>query len=385
MEELIYAVLGFVIGAGAMWFYMHNRTDSAFSHMEDRFKVTAQEAVQNAHNSFIQMAEERFKQTQNDHSHDLDKRQKAIKDMVEPMHKNLQDLSKVVEQVKGTDKELREDMKLLNKETARLVGALRDPAAQGKWGEFILEGLLDNSGLIKGVHYETQVSINTENGRQQPDAVIRMQDGFNIVIDSKAPINEFTQRLSENLSQEESDAITQKLARQVREHAKALGAKGYWENIDSPDFVVMFLPSEHIYSMALRADPSLVDFASDKNVIIASPTLLMSLLRVVGMSWKQVELAQNAQEISERGIDLYNRILKFTDHMGKIGKNLQSAMKGYDEAVGSLQQKVLPAARKFKDLQASSTIKDLPEFEPVEETPRALQLTAEDEDEKKRA
>jgi DNA recombination protein RmuC len=214
----------------------------------------------------------------------------------------------------------------------------------------------------------------------RPDVVINMQDGFNIIIDAKAPINEFAARLGDNLSEEDNAAVMQGLARQVRDHVKRLGSKNYWEHSDAsqggPDFVVMFLPSEHIYSIALRADPEIVDMAARLGVIIASPTLLMSLLRVVGLSWRQIDLAKNAQEISERGMELYKRFLIFTDHMGKVGKGLQSAMGSYDAAIGSLEKSVLPAARKFKEL---------PEFKAVEQPARVLTLAAEDEKEKKRA
>jgi DNA recombination protein RmuC len=362
--------------------------DMAGAALDHRFKATAQDALKQSNEQFLQLAQERLKAAQADGSHDLDKRQKAIDELLKPMSENLKALSGAIEQVKGTDRELKADMQQLSRETARLVGALRDPSAQGQWGEFILEGILDKSGLMKGVHYDTQVTINTENGKQRPDAVINMQDGFKIIVESKAPLNELSQRLTEDLSQEDYNDITANLSRQVREHVKALGSKGYWETIESPDFTVMFLPSEHIYSMALRADPTLVDFAASKDVIIASPTLLMSLLRVVGMSWRQVELAQNAQEISERGSDLYKRFLKFTDHLEKVGKGLQTAMSGYDSAVGSLEKQVLPAARKFKDLQsgqAGAISTDLPEFKTIESPARAINLTAEDESEKKRA
>jgi DNA recombination protein RmuC len=264
-----------------------------------------------------------------------------------------------------------------------LVGALRDPAAQGKWGEFILEGLLEKSGLIKGVHYETQVSMHHEGQRQRPDAIIHMQDGFNIIIDAKAPLNQFTQRLDQQISEEEYQNLLKNIAKQVREHIKELGKKGYWENIDSPDFTVMFLPSEYLYSLALRADPEIVDFAAQRNIIIASPTLLMSLIRVVGMSWRQMELAQNAQEISERGYELYKRMLTFTTHFEKLGKNIGAALRGYNDAIGSFERSVLPAARKFKDLQGStSTNADITLSEQNNETPRTLQLTDEDQNEK---
>jgi DNA recombination protein RmuC len=357
--------------------------DTAQGQMDTQFKLTAQEAVQNAHESFLKLAEARLKDAQKDGAHDLEKRQKAIDELVKPVHQNLEALGKALEQVKGTDTALRADLQNLSRETAKLVGAMRDPSAQGHWGEFILEGILEKSGLIRDIHYETQVSLN--DGRHRPDVVINMQDGFKIAVDAKAPINEFAARLGDTMSEEENSALMQSLARQVREHAKKLGAKNYWENLESVDFVVMFLPSEHIYSIALRADPQLVDIALQNGVIIASPTLLMSLLRVVSVSWRQVELAKNAQEISDRGLDLYNRLLVFTGHIEKIGKGLQSAMGGYDAAVGSLEKNVLPAAREFKDLQALSNVQDLPELATIEETPRALRLTSADEQAKKRA
>ncbi|TVQ83384.1 MAG: DNA recombination protein RmuC, partial [Micavibrio sp.] len=201
---------------------------------------------------------------------------------------------------------------------------------------------------------------------------------------AKAPINELTQRLSETLSEEEYQNLMSAMARQVRSHVQALGKKGYWENLDSPDFTVLFLPSEQVYSLALRADPTLVDYANSHHIIIASPTLLMSLLRVVAMSWRQVELARNAQDISALGGELYKRLLVFTDHMGKIGKNIQSAMNGYDSAVGSLEKSVLPAARKMQELQGKATDK-LEDLNPIERTPRMLSLSEEDEREKRRA
>ena len=361
--------------------------DTATAALDLRFKATAQEALSQSSERFLELAQARLKAAQSDSAHDLEKRQNTIAEMIKPVHKNLEEMSKALEQVKGTDRELKADLQNLSRETARLVGALRDPSAQGQWGEFILEGLLDKSGLIKGVHYETQVTLESEGGRQRPDAVIRMQDGFNIIVDSKAPLNEFSQRLNENLSEEQYNEIMAKLARQVRDHVKALGKKDYWENTESPDFTVMFLPSEHIYSIALRADPTLVDFASSKNVVIASPTLLMSLLRVVGMSWRQVELAQNAQEISNAGAELYKRFLKFTDHLGKVGKGLQTASSAYDSAIGSLERQVLPSARKFKELQKASALaqEEVPELSSVERPLREMALTAEDEQEKKRA
>ncbi|MCB9988147.1 MAG: DNA recombination protein RmuC [Rhodospirillales bacterium] len=352
--------------------------EKAADEMGSLFALSAQEALDKNSEQFLQrfseLAQEKMKQAQANSVHDLEKRQISIHEMVKPIQDQLKSLGSAIEQIKGTDQALKVDLQNLSRETARLTGALRDPAAQGRWGEFILEGLLDKSGLIKGVHYETQVTMDTAEGRQRPDAVIRLQDGFNIIIDAKAPLNEFAHRLAEDMSAEEHDALMQNLARQVRDHVRKLGRRGYWENIESPDFTVLFLPSEHMFSMTLRADPAIVDFAAENDIIIASPTLLMSLLRVVGLSWRQAELAENAQKISAQGAELYKRLLTFGSHFEKIGRSISGAMGSYNDAVGSLDRMVLPAARRLKELGVQSGSKDLPELSPLDKTPRGLMM-----------
>lgn len=340
--------------------------------LDGLFARTAQEALRNSSEQFLQLAQEKLKQAQADGSHDLDKRHKAIEQLVKPVGDHLQQLNAAVEQLKGTDTAIREDLLNLHRETAKLSGALRSPTAQGKWGEYILERLLDNSGLLKGVHYETQVSMNAEAGRMRPDVVIKLQDGFNIVVDAKAPVNQFADRLQEEMPETDYKKLLSDLAGQVRAHVKALGSKNYWEQLNSPDFVVLFLPSEHLFSAALRADTTLVDFASENRIIIASPTLMMALLRVVGLSWRQVELARNAQDISALGADLYSRLSTFNTHLEKAGRGLGQALDGYNKAMGSLERMVLPAARKLKDLHVQTAGKTLEDPQYIESLPRAL-------------
>lgn len=340
--------------------------------LDGLFARTAQEALKNSGEQFLQLAQEKLKQAQNDTQYDLEKRQKAIHDMVKPVDEHLQKLNVAVEQLKSTDMNLREDLLSLHRETAKLSGALRSPTAQGKWGEYILERLLDNSGLMKGVHYETQVSMNTDEGRMRPDVVIKLQDGFNIVVDAKAPVNQFADRLQEDMPEADYKQLLLDLAKQVRAHVKTLGSKNYWEQLDSPDFVVLFLPSEHLFSAALRADTTLVDYASENRIIIASPTLMMALLRVVGLSWRQVELARNAQDISALGSDLYQRLSTFNGHLEKAGRGLGQALDGYNKAMGSLERMVLPAARKLKDLHVQTGGKGLEDPAYIESLPRSL-------------
>lgn len=389
--DFISLVIGLVIGllAAAVYFVPRlpkkGEQEKAEEALKNAFAVTAQEALRQSNEQFLQLAQEKLKHAQADGSHDLEKRQKAISEMVGPVKEHLTRLNSVVEQIQGTDKALRDDLKSLQRETAKLAGAMRDPAAQGRWGEFILERLLDKSGLIKGVHYETQVTMSNEGSRQRPDVVIKLQDGFNIVIDAKAPVNEFTERLQEDIPEAEYKEMLDKLARLIRDHVKKLGQKTYWENLDSPDFVVMFLPSEHLFSAALRADPNLVDFAAENRIVIASPTLMISLVRVVGLSWRQVELAKNAQDISALGAELYKRVSVFGDHMDKVGRGLTSALNSYNSAVGSLERSVLSSARKLKDLHVQDGGKEIAELTPLDKAPRLLNnsaLTNDDEDTK---
>jgi DNA recombination protein RmuC len=351
--------------------------EAAKQAMEGAFALAAQQALERNSAHFMQLAQEKLKHAQADGAHDLEKRQLAIHELLKPVQKQLETLGSTVEQIKGTDQALREDLKHLSRETARLAGALRDPAAQGRWGEFILEGLLDKSGLMKGVHYETQLSIAGSDGsRQRPDAVIRMQDGLSIIVDAKAPLNEFADRLTDSLTPEEFEKLTANLAKQVRAHVTALGRKGYWEaeELQSPDFTVLFLPSEHLFSMALRSDPQLVDYAMNQNVLISSPTLFMALLRVVALGWRQGDLARNAQEIAGQAADLYKRLTTFAGHIEKVGKGIAGAMGSYNDAIGSLERNVMPAARRFKELNVATGGKELPEFSPLRDEQRHLSV-----------
>ncbi|MCI5060657.1 MAG: DNA recombination protein RmuC [Alphaproteobacteria bacterium] len=346
------------------------RMEAERASLEDSFQSLAQQTLQSNAESFLNIAQEKLKQAQGQSAHDLDKRTQAISAMVQPVEKQLGELQSAVKILQGTDQALREDLKTLSKETSRLTGALKNPAAQGKWGEFVLERLLDKANLMKGVHYQTQVSIETNDGRLRPDAVIYLQDGFNIIVDAKAPITEFINRMDDVENNQGHQELRQGLAKAVRSHVRALGSKNYWDQLDGPDFVVLFLPSENIFSTALAADPELVDFASDNNIVIASPTLMMSLLRVVGLSWRQVEMAKNAQEVSKLGAELFERINSFSAHLGKVGGGINAALNAYNKAIGTFDARVLVSARKLKDLHV--TDKDVVEPQLLEGGPRPI-------------
>lgn len=346
--------------------------------LDEHFKALAQATLQSNSESFLNIAQEKLKAAQKDSSHDLEKRTQAIAAMVEPVQKHLHHLNGVVEQLSGTDKAIREDIQNLSKETARLTGALKNPAAQGKWGEFVLERLLENANLIKGIHYDTQVTVMAGDKRLIPDFTITLHDGFTIAADSKAPITEFINKLDVSMTEEDYNNFRNGVAKVIRSHVKKLGSKSYWEQFDSLDFVVLFLPSENIFSTALSADPDLLDYAAENNVVIASPTLMMSLLRVVGLSWRQVAMAKNAQEISQLGGELFDRINNFATHLGKVGAGINSALAAYNKAIGTFDSRILSSARKLKELKA--TDKDIETPKLLEGSPRPIAAQNDDKE-----
>lgn len=350
------------------------RLESERAALGDHFKALAQSALQSNNEQFLTLAGERLKAQAAQGANDLDKRTVEIEKLVKPIEKELVRLNTLSEQMQGTDKALRENLLSLQRETSKLTGVLRNPSAQGRWGEFVLETILDKANLIKGVHYSTQEQVE---GGRRPDVIINLHDGFRIAIDSKAPINEFVARLDNDISENEAQEIQSAMSKAVRAHVKALGAKTYQDNVGGSDFVILFLPSEVVFSATLRADPQIVDYASENHVVIASPTLIISLLRVVGLSWRQVEMAKNAAEVAALGADLHKRFTKFLEHFGKIGKGLSSAFASYEDAVGSMNRMVLPAARRFTALHGSNqSITDLPLSD---KTPRLISIE-DDED-----
>jgi len=363
-------VFGFKLaGATREKAMLEDRLDSERDMLGDHFKALAQAALQSNNENFLALAGERLKAQTAQGANDLDKRTVEIEKLVKPIEKELVRLNSLSEQMQGTDKTLREQITSLQKETSKLTGVLRNPSAQGRWGEFVLETILDKANLIKGVHYSTQEQIE---GGRRPDVIINLHDGFRIAIDSKAPINEFVARLDDDLSAEDMRVAQDGMARAVRAHVKALGAKTYQENIEGSDFVILFLPSEVVFSATLRSDPDIVDYAAENHVVIASPTLIISLLRVVGLSWRQVEMAKNAAEISALGADLHKRFTKFLEHFAKIGRNINGALTSYNDAVGSAERSVLPAARRFTKMHAVNQASKMPDLAAIENAPRQM-------------
>jgi DNA recombination protein RmuC len=243
-----------------------------------------------------------------------------------------------------------------------------------------LQRALEMIGMIEGTHYRQQVSVSGEGARARPDFIIQMPGSMEIVVDVKTPVEPYWDALEKADSEAARDAALQSFRRHMRDHLKALSGKEYWRHFDAPEFVVMFLPTEGLYTMAVSGDPALIEDAARANVILASPTTLMGLLRVVMHGWQQQKMAEEAKTVSALAADLYNRLCAFGDHMQRVGTGLGTAIGAYNKAVGSLENSVLRPARKLRELHVQTGGKELAEMGEIAETARTLEIAHQEKD-----
>jgi DNA recombination protein RmuC len=251
-----------------------------------------------------------------------------------------------------------------------LVRALRNPQQRGKWGEIQLETILKMAGLEEGVHFRRQEHRGGEEGSVRPDTVVFLPTGREIVIDSKAPLDAYLDA-QDTADEETRGSKLREHAKCVRGHIQALTKKAYWDRFETADFVIMFLPGESIFSAAVQQDASLLEFGVENRVFIASPMTLITMLRSVAMGWRQEQLAENAKKIGDEAKELYSRIGVLGKHFGKVGTQLDHAVEAYNDAVGSLDTRVLPQVRRLKDLKVAT--EELPPIKPVERKAREIQ------------
>ena len=349
----------------------------------DTFKALSAEALQASSASFLQLAGQALEKVQEGARGDLERRQQAIGALVTPVREALGRFEVQVGEIEqrraGAYSELREQVRslgeaqaLLRQEAGNLVRALRAPQVRGRWGEIQLKRVVELAGMAEHCDFTEQHSVESAEGRFRPDLVVRLPGGRTVVVDAKAPLSAYLEAV-EATDETRRTALLVDHARQVREHVLALSRKSYWEQLrPTPEFVVLFLPGESFFSAALEQDRDLIEAGAERRVILATPTTLISLLKAVAYGWKQEAVAANSAQVAELGRELHKRVADLAAHVLKLGRHLAGSVESYNAFVGSLESRVLPAARRFKELEAAGA-EEVPDLSPVDAVARVAQ------------
>ncbi|MDQ2890045.1 MAG: DNA recombination protein RmuC [Gemmatimonadota bacterium] len=344
--------------------------------MREAFQSMGAEALRQNSESFLQLAKTSLTELQQSTASDLEQRQQAITALVSPLKETLEKMDGTIKQVEiarvGSYESLVEQVrsmgdaqKELTARTRQLGDALRAPTVRGRWGEIQLKRVCEMAGMLDHCDFTEQTTVNGADGKLRPDLTVRLPGGKVIIVDAKAPLLSYLAAV--DCSDEvERERLMRDHSRQVRDHMVKLGQKTYWGQFDStPEFVVMFLPGETFFSAALQYDPGLIEYGVDQKVIPSSPTTLIALLRSIAYGWQQDRVARNAEEISALGKEMYTRISVFAGHFDSLRRGLEKSVESYNSAVGSLERKVMPQARKFRELGGFSA-PDIPAIESVD-------------------
>jgi DNA recombination protein RmuC len=381
--NVLWLLIGLVIGAALATALLWTRL-RAQDQLSDTFKAVSADAMKASIEQLSELNRAQLQTAQAQAKGDLEQRRQAVEQLVAPLKDQL---GRVDAQLLKFDQERREsrgrlDAQLrtltesnekLRTETGALVTALRKPNARGQWGQMQLRNVVELAGMVKHCDFLEQVSLGGVDAPVRPDLVVRMPGGKQVMVDAKAPLQGVLDAY-EARDEEERQGHLRDHARLLRKHVRALSDKSYWCQLDAaPDFVVMFLPGEHLYGAALEADPTLIEDAMARRVLIATPTTLLAMLRAVAYGWQQERVAESAQAISELGRELHSRLVKLSGLLGTLGSRLNSAVRAYNETVGSYEARVLPGARRFADHGAASSGRELPAIEQVTVAARSVE------------
>jgi DNA recombination protein RmuC len=353
------------------------------------FDTVAGQSLRSNSEMFLQLAREHLGQHQQQASATLTEREKAIETMLTPIREAL---SKTEQQMARIEKERAESFgslrnslesvalgqQALQKETRTLVNALRRPEVRGQWGEMTLRRLAELAGMVEHCDFNEQVHVRTDEGNLRPDMIVHMPDGRDLVVDVKTPLDAYLEAVDAATDELRAVAL-RRHANAISERIRQLGAKNYWSQFEkSPDFVILFIPGDQFLSAALAETPTLLEDAIRQDVIIATPTSFVALLKAVAYGWRQMALAQNAETIRGLAEDLYKRLAVFAMHLTKMGRNLGTTVDAFNSAVGSLERQVLPGARKFTELGVRPE-KEIEQIEPIDRLTREPQIKESDD------
>jgi DNA recombination protein RmuC len=404
MEALVAALLlivGLGVGAAAAWWLRgrelaaeHDAHEARLATLttlrgefEQTMKGLAADALQQSQQSFLGLANEVFDKHHKGAAATLDQRQRDIAALLAPINKSLEDyktgLGEIEKARAAAYGGLSEEMRALalmqadaSAQTRKLVNALQAaPKTRGRWGEHQLHNVMELSGMSAHVDFLPEQTIDGDDSRLRPDVIIRLPGDRRIVVDAKTSMAGYLDAI-EAADDEAREAHLIAHARQLRTHMRLLAGKQYWDALPcTPDFVAMFIPGENFYAAAIERDPQLFEDAIENKVLIVTPTTLIALAKAIALGWRQEKIAENARHIGELGRDLYRRLATMGGHVAGVGAGLDSAVRRYNDLVGSLESRVMPQARRFNELEVEGTGEMLPELKPVETQTRTLRET----------
>jgi DNA recombination protein RmuC len=357
--------------------------DDAERKLADRFRALSADALTRNNEAFLELARNSLGHQHQLAHGELEARTRDIDNLVRPLRESLEkvdarigDLEKARALAYGTLTEqvraLAQAQLALQTETHNLARALRAPQVRGRWGEIQLKRVVEMAGMVEHCDFVLQETMATEDGRLRPDMIIHLPNGRSIVVDSKAPLQAYLDAVEAQDDGARASALRLH-AQQIRTHIRKLSEKAYWEHLETtPELVVLFLPGESFYSAALELDPALIEGAVEQRVVLATPTTLIALLRAISYGWRQDTITREALQISALGKELYTRVRIMAQHFADMRKALDRTVVTFNRAVSSMETRVLPSARKFRELGAVNT-DDIPQLEAVDQQPRALQ------------
>jgi len=338
--------------------------------MKDTFKALSSDALSISKQDFLNIASERLKPLEVI----LQKYEEQINQIEKQRREDYGSLGEQLRMLSSTHQQLQ-------RETSSLVTALRKPQVSGSWGQLSLKRAAELAGMTAYCDFYEEVSVDTETGRLRPDMVVRLPNGREIVVDAKAPVDAYMKAISVSSEEERRKSLSNYVS-QVRAHMNALGSKSYWDQFPkSPEIVIMYLPGESFFSAALEYDHKLIEDSSLKKIVLATPTTFIALLKAIAYGWQQEKITENAQKISNLGKELYDRISTLVRHFDDVGNALGRAINAYNKAIGSMESRVLPSVRKFKELGVTSA-EEISVFEHIDQTPRNINLIKSNPDKK---
>lgn len=348
--------------------------------LEATFDSLAANALTRSNNQFLSLAQEQFKQYQQQAKTDIGQREVAIQQLVQPMQQALEKAQLHIQQLEQSRKQaygsiseqvhqMAQGQIALKDETSKLVTALRRPEVRGQWGEITLRRLVELAGMTNHCDFIEQPTLSDDEGKYRPDMIINMPSARQIIIDVKTPLDAYISAVESSTPDERTKHLNRHL-NNIKQRIKELSNKTYWSKLPySPEFVLLFIPGEQFLNAALDIDPQLMESAIQQKVILATPNSLVALLKTVAFGWHQEALNEGAEQVRDLATQLHTRLVTFNVHLAKMGNSLSSAVSNYNKAVGSLERSVLPSARRFSDL-GIRTKNELEELQMIDDQPR---------------